>query len=128
MSNFRKARKKAGLSQKEIAIILKVAPPTVSNWERGERTPAGKHLLKLTSILNCSIDYLLGNSDNPNLPTNQTTENINLEYVLAKEGVTKKEDIKTIKRLIEMMALTNDDTDYAGDDFIAKDYNRKQSG
>ena len=68
MSNFKKARNQVGLSQKEIAVILKVAPPTVSNWERGERYPAGKNLLKLTKILNCTTDYLLGKTNNPHPP------------------------------------------------------------
>ena len=128
MSNFKKAREKAGLSQKEIAVTLKVSQNAVSNWERKKTYPAGKNLIELSELLNCSTDYLLDKSNDPNPYVQPAIEVISLEDVLAKEGVKKEEDIKTIKRLIEMMALTNNDIDNAGDDFIAKDYNRKQSG
>lgn len=66
MSNFRKARIASGLSQKEIAISLGVSNPTVSNWERGERIPAGKNLKRLAELLSCSTDYLLGKVDTTN--------------------------------------------------------------
>lgn len=60
MNNIRRAREAKGLSQKEIAISLGVSNPTVSDWERGVKTPAGKNLKKLADLLNCTIDFLLG--------------------------------------------------------------------
>lgn len=63
MGNFKKAREQAGLSQKEISIILRVSNATISHWESGKRIPTGKHLLQLSNILNCSADYLLGKSN-----------------------------------------------------------------
>ena len=32
-NNMKKAREHAGLSQKEVAITLKVTPPTIPEWE-----------------------------------------------------------------------------------------------
>jgi repressor LexA len=60
MNNIRKARTKAGISQKEIALTLGVAQPTVSIWESGEQNPTAKNLLQLSKMLSCSVDYLLG--------------------------------------------------------------------
>lgn len=48
-------------SQKEIAITIGVSQPTVSDWVRGIKTPAGKNLIKLAQLLNCTTDYILGN-------------------------------------------------------------------
>ncbi|MCL2187784.1 MAG: helix-turn-helix domain-containing protein [Defluviitaleaceae bacterium] len=61
MNNIKRARIYAGISQKEVAISLGVAQPTVSSWEIGERNPIGKNLLQLSELFNCSADYLLGN-------------------------------------------------------------------
>ena len=62
MNNIKLARTKAGISQKEIAITLGVAQPTVSIWERGEQNPTAKNLLQLANLLSCTTDYLLGNA------------------------------------------------------------------
>lgn len=42
MTNFKKARLKTGMSQKEIAITLGVSGPTVSEWESGKKRHLGK--------------------------------------------------------------------------------------
>jgi transcriptional regulator with XRE-family HTH domain len=63
MTNFKKARIDKELSQKEIAVALQVAQPTVSAWEAGTKTPAGKNLKKLSGLLGCSTDYLLEHGD-----------------------------------------------------------------
>lgn len=62
-TNIKKARKMAGLSQKEVAVTLKVSAPTVSDWESGNMYPSAENLKKLSVLLNCPIDYLL-NQDN----------------------------------------------------------------
>jgi transcriptional regulator with XRE-family HTH domain len=54
-----KYRKRAGLSQAELAAKLNVAQTTVSGWERGYREPDNKTLDKLSEILGVSIDSLL---------------------------------------------------------------------
>lgn len=57
------ARLNAGLSQKEIAISLKVSSPTVSDWENGKKFPSGKNLVNLAQMLGTTTDYLLGNTE-----------------------------------------------------------------
>ena len=66
MNNIKKAREAMNLSQKQVALELKVAPPTVSEWESGKKFPAGKRLSKLSEFLGVSTDYLLGKSEEPN--------------------------------------------------------------
>lgn len=38
---------KCGLSQKNIAEVLGVAPPTICAWHQGKKTPSLKHYLAL---------------------------------------------------------------------------------
>lgn len=52
-------RKKAGLSQEDLAEKLDVSRQAVSRWETGETLPDAKNLLELSSIFETSIDYLL---------------------------------------------------------------------
>lgn len=58
-------RKKAGLTQKQIAEKLQVGQNSYSNWEIGKRTPIQPTIEKLAEILNTSTDYLLGKTDIP---------------------------------------------------------------
>ena len=58
-------RKKAGLTQKQIAEKLQVGQNSYSNWEKGKRTPIQPTIEKLAEILNTSTEYLLGKTDIP---------------------------------------------------------------
>ncbi len=53
-------RIKSGFTQKELASRLGVSPSIISGYETGERTPSAEILLKLSGLLHCSTDYLLG--------------------------------------------------------------------
>jgi transcriptional regulator with XRE-family HTH domain len=52
---IREARRRAGLSQAELAELLSVRQSSVSQWERGSTKPSTIHLLALTVVLNCSL-------------------------------------------------------------------------
>ena len=60
MNNIKTAREQRGMSQKEMAITLGIAQPTISNWESGRINPSNKNLLQLSELLSFSTDYLLG--------------------------------------------------------------------
>ena len=60
---IRAARKKAGLTQDELATRLCVHMMTISKWERGERKPRGAALLALARELKVGPGWLLGVSD-----------------------------------------------------------------
>jgi len=52
-------------SQKEIALTVGVAQPTVSAWENGKKSPSLENLKKLAQIYDVSMDYLAGVSEDP---------------------------------------------------------------
>lgn len=58
--NITKCREGAGLSQKELALLLNVTPSRVSNWEQGANCPTIDMLFKLCKILNVSINDVYG--------------------------------------------------------------------
>ena len=57
--NIRKARKAAGVSQKELAGRLQVYQKDISRWENGERTPTMEVFTKICRELNASADEIL---------------------------------------------------------------------
>ena len=70
MDRIREARERLGLNQKELSEILAISRPNLSRYENGEREPDRKTLLKISKVLNCSIDYLFENIDDPT-PANE---------------------------------------------------------
>ena len=61
-----------GLSQKDFAAIVNIAPNTLSQYETGKREPDLKTLSKLADYFGVSVDYLLGRGerqpDNSKMP------------------------------------------------------------
>ena len=51
-------RKKAGMSQEELAAALDVTRQTVSKWEVGDSTPELMKLIALGDLFGVSLDYL----------------------------------------------------------------------
>lgn len=60
MYRLKECREMRGLSQKEVAAILKVSAPSVSNWESEKTRPTHDNLEKLADLYGVSVDYLLG--------------------------------------------------------------------
>ena len=58
--NFKKYRKRAGLTQEEVAKILMVTPQAVSKWETGNGTPDISFLVPMAELFDISVDELLG--------------------------------------------------------------------
>ena len=61
--NIKKARKAAGVTQKELAERLQVYQKDISRWETGVRTPSAEYIIQLCKVLDISADYLLGLKD-----------------------------------------------------------------
>ena len=61
--NIRKARKAAGVTQKELAERLQVYQKDISRWETGVRTPSAEYIIQICKALDISADYLLGLKD-----------------------------------------------------------------
>lgn len=59
ISRIREFRKRAGITQEELAQLLGVSRPAVAQWERGINNPRADMLIKLANLFKCSIDDLL---------------------------------------------------------------------
>lgn len=62
-------RKNMRLTQSELAKRINVSPQVVSNWERSYTTPSSEDIKRLAEALDCTADFLLGNTDDPDTVT-----------------------------------------------------------
>ena len=53
------ARKKAGLTQAQVAEALGISDAAVNQWEKGKTFPKTELLPKLSKLLGCTVDELL---------------------------------------------------------------------
>ncbi|MDD2285741.1 MAG: helix-turn-helix transcriptional regulator, partial [Paludibacter sp.] len=64
-SRLKQCRLAKGLTQKQMAGILKINERSYQNYEGGDRTPNLEGIIALANFFNVSLDYLVGRSDNP---------------------------------------------------------------
>lgn len=63
-------REQKRLTQQEMANILEISKSAYIKYERGEREPRIAQIEKIADVLNVSLGYLLGNSDEPRREVN----------------------------------------------------------
>ena len=59
-SRLKRAREDAGLSQNEVAVLLDIPRPSVTNIENGKRKCSALELRRLCVIYRVSADWILG--------------------------------------------------------------------
>ena len=60
---LKELRKASGITAAQLGKKLGVSRSAISNWENGNNQPNNSLLIELSKIFDCSIDFLLGNSD-----------------------------------------------------------------
>ena len=92
-------RKQVKLTQAQIAEKLDISQQAYASWERGVKKPTQENLVKIAQVLDVTVDYLVGNSDN----TDDELDNIELLFRMNSKGLTDKEKAIFKKELIEFM-------------------------
>ena len=62
-----------GINAKTLSENTGISTGNISDWKSGRSMPTAKKLISLADYLECSIDYLLGRTDNPEI-NNVATE------------------------------------------------------
>lgn len=90
-------RLKRNFTQEQLALELETDKKQINRWENGESDPSAGRLADLSHVLNVSVDYLLGISDNPlpNVQLNNMSED-EIEVISAMRRGDDKEAIKII--------------------------------
>lgn len=96
---LKELRKKANFTQVEVAEKLGISQPAYASWERGVKKPTQENLVKIAQVLNVSVDYLVGNSEEKS----DELDNIELLFRMNSKGLTDEEKKVFQKELIEFM-------------------------
>ena len=84
------------LTQQQVADRLTISRTAVGKWETETAYPDVDKLKTLAEIYNCSVDYLLGLSDNIRILTrNEIAALKNIMAIAAKENIIASEDALT---------------------------------
>lgn len=76
-----------GINAKTLSENTGISTGNISDWKSGRSMPTAKKLISLADYLNCSIDYLLGRTNKPEINTEavektfRTTEELNKSTV-----------------------------------------------
>lgn len=98
---LKEEREKKGLSQVELADRLGISKQTIYKYERGIALPSVDTLLDIANILDCSMDYLFGRTDNRGVAIVEVEH----EGKIAKVGVPKDQShkLKEIEKQVHML-------------------------
>ncbi len=56
-------RTEKGMSQREMATVMRVSQGTYNNWENGRTQPSIEQLISLADYFEVSVDYLIGRAE-----------------------------------------------------------------
>ena len=76
MKNLKTLRLSKNLSQQQLALRLDLSQQTIYKYENQITEPDIATLIKLADYFNTSVDYLIGNTDNPQRPGAYNEENL----------------------------------------------------
>ena len=96
---LKELRKQAHLTQVELAKRLGIGQSSYADWERGKKKPTQENLVKIAQVLNVSVDYLVGNSEEKS----DELDNIELLFRMNSKGLTDEEKAIFKKELIDFM-------------------------
>lgn len=89
MNRIKELRTERGITQADLAKILKISDRAVGYYENGDREPDYSTLLKIADYFDVSIDYLLGASD---IKKPNESKNTDKEFVAFYEGYKDLDD------------------------------------
>lgn len=96
---LKELRKQAHLTQVELAKRLGIGQSSYADWERGKKNPTQENLVKLAQILNVSVDYLVGSTEDKE----DRLDNIEILFRMNSKGLTEEEKKVFKKELIDFM-------------------------
>jgi len=105
-TRLQEARKVAGLSQGQVARLLVMHRPTISEIEAGNRRVSAEELTKFAETYDVTVSWLLGESSEQ-----LETDDPRLQLAARELSKLKPDDLERLLRLLASMRNSNTDTD-----------------
>ena len=92
-------RKKKNISQAKLAEILETTQQQISKYERGVQEIPFRHIIKLATLYNVSIDYIAGlKSENEEIEEKKNLENNKIVKIWNSLTENEKKKMKKEKK------------------------------
>lgn len=75
IDNLFKMISEKGITQSKLAENTSISTGNISDWKKGKSMPSAVKLDELATYFDCSVDYLLGRTENPNLSSINDSNN-----------------------------------------------------
>ena len=108
-TRLREARKVAGLSQGQVAKLLTMHRPTISEIEAGNRRVSAEELTKFAETYDVTVSWLLGES-----AEQLEADDPRLQLAARELGKLKPDDLDRLLRLLASMRNSDTETDDDG--------------
>lgn len=104
MDNLKEIRKRKNLTQVRLSIDMEVSQELISQYEQGVSLPTVSNLIKLANFFNCSTDYLLGLTNNPQKVISLTQTEIETQCFLDKYHSLAKENQEHLLNYLDFLS------------------------
>lgn len=88
-----KLRKENNYTQEQLASVLGVSRQAISKWESDITYPETDKLIRISDLFNCSLDYLLKDTDEQTNQTNTYSSNVKT----SETGTTQSADFSFVR-------------------------------
>lgn len=102
-ARLREARKAAGLSQGQVAKVLQMHRPTITEIEAGNRRVSAEELTTFASTYDVTVAWLVGDS-----PEQLQTDDPRLQLAARELSKLKPDDLDRLLRLLASMRNEDD--------------------
>ena len=99
INRLKECRERIGISKQETARRIGISQPAYLRYESGDRKPSLQTTKEIAKVLNTSVDYLIGESDDNNPVLLEVNKNENKELFRSVE-LCSQMDEKQQKRII----------------------------
>lgn len=99
-------RNEMGISQASLADTLGLSQQAIGKWETGNSEPDTDMLIKLASLFNVSVDYLLGRTEDRN-PIKEDDMPPNVKILLRNAKKLTPEQLEAIQTLVNQFVKNN---------------------
>ncbi|WP_073687224.1 helix-turn-helix domain-containing protein [Streptococcus salivarius] len=96
---LKELRKKANLTQVEVAEKLGISQPAYASWERGVKKPTQENLVKIAKLFNASIDTLVSNDKTDGIDLSE----VELLFRTTSDGMSNEEKEVFKQELLQFM-------------------------
>lgn len=98
--NIQKARRNAGLTQKQISDLIGIPPGTYAGYETGNSEPAVEIIQKIAEATNTSVEHLISGTPHPAIRENSGKM---LEIINKQQDMLSAQHV-TIHMLVDIVA------------------------